>query len=254
MSPSRVDLRVFEDLEELSAAAARALVEAANEAIGRRGSFTIALSGGETPKGLYRRLANHHRHDVPWGAVHLFWSDERLVPVDHPDSNAGAARAILAPLSLPSRNLHIPPTDGLDATETARRYEEELSRFVPLDMTLLGLGEDGHVASLFPGSPSLKETTRLVVPVRDAPKPPPLRITMTLKAINASRTVHVLVSGQGKKEALSRALREDPPTIPAGLIRPQSGAVWWVDRAAWETGPTPASSDRGGQAPDRRKG
>ncbi len=234
MPRARVDLRVFEDLEKLSAAAARALVEAANDAIGRRGSFTLALSGGETPKALYRRLASHHQRDVRWGAVHWFWSDERFVPEDHPDSNAGTARAILAALSLPSQNLHVPVTRGVEVGESARRYGEELSRFSPLDATLLGLGEDGHVASLFPGSPALEETTRLVVAVRDAPKPPPVRITMTLPAINGSRSVHVLVSGPAKREALSRALREDPPAIPAGLIRPEGGAVWWVDRAAWE--------------------
>ncbi len=234
MARAKVDLRVFEDLEALSAAAARALVEAANEAIRRRGSFTLALSGGETSKGLYRRLASHHRRDVPWDAVHWFWSDERFVPEDHPDSNAGTSLAILSPLSLPSENLHIPVTHGVDASEAARRLEEELSRLFPLDMTLLGLGEDGHVASLFPGSPALEETTRLVVPVRDAPKPPPLRITMTLPAINASRSVHILVSGPAKREALSRALQETGPAIPAGLIRPEGGPVWWVDRAAWE--------------------
>jgi 6-phosphogluconolactonase len=233
MPPARADVRVFETLEELSAAAARALVEAANDAIRSRGSFTLALAGGETPKSLYRRLASRHREDVPWSSVHLFWSDERFVPIDHEDSNAGAAREILAPLGIPSRNVHVPETRAVDADEAARRYEEELIPFVPLDATLLGLGEDGHVASLFPGSPALGETTRLVVAVKGAPKPPPVRITMTLAAIRQSRAVHVLVSGASKREALSRALHEDPPVVPGGLVRSEAGfATWWVDRAA----------------------
>ncbi len=105
-------------------------------------------------------------------------------------------------------------------------------RFDRLDVTLLGLGEDGHVASLFPGAPSLEETSRLVVPVYGAPKPPPVRISMTLPAINRSRSVHMLVSGPAKRDALVRALTEAPPRTPAGLIRPEGGAVFWVDRAA----------------------
>jgi 6-phosphogluconolactonase len=233
MPKAKADLRVFETLDELSAAAARTIAEAANDAIHRRGSFTLALAGGETPRGLYRRLASDHRQDVPWDSVHLFWSDERFVPIDDPDSNAAMARDILAPLALPSRNLHVPETRDVDVDECARRYEEELLPFLPLDATLLGLGEDGHVASLFPGSSALDETTRLVVAVRGAPKPPPLRITMTLPAINRSRSVHILVSGAAKKAALARALGDDPPVVPGGRVRPEGGlATWWVDRAA----------------------
>jgi 6-phosphogluconolactonase len=230
MEAETVDLRVFEDLDSLSEAAARALVEAANEAIRHRGSFALALSGGETPKPLYRRLATHHRRDVSWSAVHLFWSDERFVPPDDPESNSGSARAILAALPLLPENVHAPDTRGGNADDAARSYEEELKRFDRLDTTLLGLGEDGHVASLFPGAPSLEETGRLVVPVYDAPKPPLVRLTMTLPAINRSRVVQVLVSGAGKRDALLRALRESPPRTPAGLLR--SGAIFWVDRAA----------------------
>ena len=232
MAPARADLRVFEDLETLSTAAARALVEAANEAIRRRGRFSLALSGGETPNVLYRRLAADHRHDVPWEAVHLFWSDERFVPPDDPRSNAAVARAILAPLSLLPENVHAPDTEGSNADDAAREYEKVLSGFDQLDVTLLGLGEDGHVASLFPGAPSLEETSRLVVPVYGAPKPPPVRISMTLLAINRSRSVHVLVSGPAKRDALVRALTEAPPGTPAGLVRPDGGTVFWVDRAA----------------------
>jgi 6-phosphogluconolactonase len=226
------ELRVFDDLEALSAAAARTLVDAANDAIQKRGRFTIALSGGETPKPLYRRLASEHRDDVPWNVVHLFWSDERLVPQDDPDSNVGTARAILAPLPLLPENIHPPDTRPGDADVVAGRYETELERFDPLDAVVLGLGEDGHVASLFPGSSSLEESPRLVAGVRDSPKPPPVRITMTLAAIHRARAVHVLVAGEAKREALFRALHESPPRTPAGLVRSGGAAVFWADRAA----------------------
>jgi 6-phosphogluconolactonase len=226
------ELRVFDDLETLSAAAARALVEAANDAVRKRDRFTIALSGGETPRPLYRRLASQHREDVPWTAVHLFWSDERLVPPDHPESNVGTARALLAQLPIPPENIHPPDTRVGDADVVAGRYQAELERFDPLDAVLLGLGEDGHVASLFPGARSLEEGTRLVVAVRDSPKPPPVRITMTLAAIHRSRAVHVLVSGEAKREALFRALHESPPRAPAALLRAGGQAVFWADRAA----------------------
>ncbi len=130
MVRARAHLRVFEDLETLSAAAARAVVEAANEAIRRRGRFTLALSGGETPNVLYRRLAADHRHDVLWAAAHLFWSDERFVPPDDPRSNSGTARTILAPLlSLLPENVHAPDTEGSNADDAAREYEKELSGF-----------------------------------------------------------------------------------------------------------------------------
>ncbi len=125
-----------------------------------------------------------------------------------------------------------PIAEGSNADDAAREYEKVLSGFDQLDVTLLGLGEDGHVASLFPGAPSLEETSRLVVPVYGAPKPPPVRISMTLLAINRSRSVHILVAGPAKRDALVRALTEAPPRTPAGLIRPEGGAVFWVDRAA----------------------
>lgn len=233
MAAADTDLRVFEDLHTLSAAAAQAFVETAREAVEERGRFVVALAGGETPKELYRVLANEHADDLPWQHVHWFWSDERFVGPDDPESNVGMARECLGPLALPERCWHPPDTSLPSPEETAERYERELPPFLPMDVVLLGLGEDGHIASLFPGSPALEEKERLVVAVRDAPKPPPLRITMTLPAIHRSRAVHFLVSGSRKRDALTRTLRVEAPPLPASRIQPAGGRVtWWVDRSA----------------------
>ena len=233
MAAAGTELRVFEDVGALSGAAARALVDAGTSAVAERGRFTLALAGGETPKTLYRRLATEHRDDLPWGDVHLFWSDERFVPRDHPESNAGAALVLLRPLSLPEENVHAPDTTLARPEDAARRYEDELLRFHPLDAVLLGIGEDGHVASLFPRASALEEARRLVVAVHDAPKPPPERITMTIPALNGSRAVHFLVIGSGKREALRRVLSGADPSLPASRVRPREGTViFWADRAA----------------------
>ena len=233
MDAADTELRVFEDVEGLSAAAARALVEEAGRAIAERGRFTLALSGGKTPWPLYDRLAAEHRGDEIWRSVHLFWTDERFVPLDHPDSNAGAALTRLRPLSLPSENLHVPDTRLALPEETARRYERELRAFLPLDSALLGMGDDGHVASLFPGSPALEETHRLVVAVHHSPKPPLARISMTLPALSGARVVHFLVTGSAKREALNRVLSGADPSLPASRVRLRDGrTLFWADRAA----------------------
>ena len=217
----------------MSAAAARALVGAGKSAFAERGRFTLALAGGETPKTLYLRLATEHRGDLPWRDVHLFWSDERFVPRNHPESNAGAALALLRPLPLREENVHAPDTTLAHPEDAARRYEDELLRFHPLDAVLLGIGEDGHVASLFPRAPALDEMRRLVVAVHDAPKPPQERITMTIPALNGARAVHFLVTGSAKREALRSVLSGAGPSLPASRIRPREGAViFWADREA----------------------
>jgi 6-phosphogluconolactonase len=233
MAAADTDLRVFEDLPALSAAAARALIEIAKAAIEERGRFVLALAGGNTPRELYRLLADQHADELPWQHVHWFWSDERFVGPDDPESNQRMARECFAPLSLPERGWHPPDTSLASPEETAALYERELVPYLPMDVVLLGLGEDGHIASLFPGAPALEETERLVVAVRDSPKPPPLRVTMTLPAIHRSRAVHFLVSGERKRETLARTLSGESPPLPASRVQPAGGKVtWWVDRAA----------------------
>jgi 6-phosphogluconolactonase len=233
MDAAGTEVRVFEDLVSVSEALARALVESARVAIAERGRFTMALAGGNTPRTLYRILAEKHRDDVSWSQVHFFWSDERFVDAKDPESNVGLALALLAPLHVPESNLHAPDTRLASPEETARRYEDELEPFLPLDAVLLGLGEDGHIASLFPDSPALDETKRLILAVRNAPKPPPLRVTMSLPAVNRAREVHFLVSGTPKRDALARTLSGKGSALPARRVHPEGGTVtWWVDRLA----------------------
>lgn len=233
MAAAGIEVRVFDGIDALSGAAARALVDEGKNAIDQRGRFALALSGGETPKHLYRRLASDHRDGLPWRDVHLFWSDERYVPRDHPESNAGTALALLRPLGLPDENVHAPDTALATPEDAARRYDEELARFHPLDAVLLGMGEDGHVASLFPDAPALEETERLAVAVRGVPKPPPERITMTIPALNGARAVHFLVTGSVKRAALKRVLTGTDSSLPASRIRPREGAIlYWIDREA----------------------
>ena len=233
------DLRIFPDQETLTRAMAREFVQRVQESAAGGRLLTVALAGGSTPRALYELLAAEYRTGVPWSSVHLFWSDERYVPLDHPDSNYRAAReALLDRIEIPPVNLHAPPT-GLDRPdEAAHRYERAVRDVVPsgrLDSILFGLGEDGHFASLFPRSPAVSETDRWVVAVRNSPKPPPLRLTFTLPLINRAARIHFLVAGTDKAEAVRATLEGlyEPSQYPAQGVRPMNGtATWWVDRQA----------------------
>jgi 6-phosphogluconolactonase len=224
LAAADIELRLFADPAELASALAQVLVDELLRSVGERGRFTLALTGGSSPLALYRTLARDHRDGVPWKEVHLFWSDERHVPRDHPESNSGASLELLGPLPLVEENIHAPDTT-LPLDDTARRYERELSRFHPLDTFVLGLGPDGHLASLFPNAPELEERERLVLPVRGAPKPPPDRITMTFPAINAGESVHLLVTGSEKRVAFER-LKQGDPSLPASRLRSRKGMIF----------------------------
>lgn len=229
-------LRIFSDQTELNRAVAEAFVERASASE----RFSVALAGGNTPRGLYELLATEYQNRVPWGRVHFFWSDERYVPLDHVDSNAFMARQVfLDRVGVPEENIHVPPVGLSDLEEDARQYEEQLRDFFGtgeprLSWVLLGLGEDGHIASLFPGSLSLAERDRWVIVVRYSPKPPPVRLTMTLPLINRAEEIHVLVAGAGKAEAVSSAIDGAPDeSLPAQSVRPIDGTLtWWLDDAA----------------------
>jgi 6-phosphogluconolactonase len=228
------DTRVFDDAETLARHAARWLCALAQRSSGR---FAVSLSGGSTPRRLYELLA---QAEVPWNRVHWFWGDERFVPPDHADSNYRMAReALLAGAPVPSANIHAIPTEGLSPEEAASAYERTLQRFYgaealvrerPLfDVILLGLGEDGHTASLFPGHSVLGEERRWVLPVRGAREE--ARITLTYPALQSSRETAFLVTGADKKDALARA-RAGDRTLPAGRLHPVAGLHWFIDRAA----------------------
>jgi len=228
------ETRVFDDAEALARHAARWLCALAQRSSGR---LAVSLSGGSTPRRLYELLA---QADVPWDRVHWFWGDERFVPPGHADSNYRmASEALLMHAPVPSANIHAIPTEGLSPEDAALEYERTLQRFYgaerlvrerPLfDVTLLGLGEDGHIASLFPGHAALEEERRWVLPVQGARKE--ARITLTYPALESSRETAFLVTGAVKKDALARAQAGDG-TIPAGRLRPLGSVHWFIDRAA----------------------
>jgi 6-phosphogluconolactonase len=239
------EVRIVDDAPALFRAAADEFVRQAGAAVETSGIFTVALAGGSTPQGLYELLARDrgYRDAVPWDRTHIFWGDDRHVPPDHKDSNYRMAReSLLSRVGLPDTNVHRIETERPDASEAARDYEKTLRSFFRLppgalprfDLTLLGMGADGHTASLFPGSDALRESLRLVA----APYVSSLgvhRVTLTPAVLNNSACVVFLVSGAGKAAALRAVLdsNTDPAAKPARCIRPTRGRlVWLVDRAA----------------------
>jgi len=229
-------LRIADATDELARAVADALVEKASQTLQQRSHFSLALAGGNTPRLLYRLLSNEYRQRVDWSRVHLFWSDERYVPHDHPASNFRMAReTLIDPLNLLPENVHPMPTDAANPEDAARRYEQELrvlfEEIPRLDLVLLGMGADGHTASLFPGTAALRERKRWVA-VGEAPTEPRVRLTLTLPVLNAARAVSFLITGAEKAEAVRRILVEHAP-LPAALVLPEEGElVWWLDKEA----------------------
>jgi 6-phosphogluconolactonase len=209
-------------------------------ALAANGPFRVSLSGGSTPKALYALLASDDFRDrFPWQRVSWYWGDERFVPYNHPDSNYRMTReAMLSKVPTPAENIHPMPTDG-QPDDAARRYERTLQQaygaatFDParplFDVTLLGLGEDGHTASLLPGEPALQERKRWVAAVSHGR--PEVRITMTYPTIESSRRVAFLVAGKDKA-AIFNAIRAGGSQVPAARVRPLGELFWFVDQAA----------------------
>ena len=233
-------IRVFDDPEALSRGAAEFLVKAAKDAVAQRGQFSVALSGGGTPRPTYELLAQSpYRDEIDWRRVHIFWGDERCVPWDDPRSNARLAReALLAHVPIPASQVH--PMDCLSVPEEgARRYEALLRAYFGdgeprFDLILLGLGENGHTASLFPGDPALSETERWVAPVYVAEQDLH-RLTLTAACINQARAVAFLVAGAAKAAVVREVIQGpwDPRRLPAQLIAPEPGELhWFLDQAA----------------------
>ena len=239
--PRAQDVRVWPDLEALSRELGATIARAVQAASG--GPFWMALTGGRTSARLYQLLGTEYPANH-WSNVNYFWSDERLVEPGSPDSNYRSAwESWLEPAQVPLERVHAPDVSIADAADVARRYERDVRQLLgpslAFDCVLLSLGEDGHVASLFPGRREVQEEIRLVVPVLDSPKPPSRRVTMTLPLINRAAVIHVLAVGKGKAGALRRALygnidaTSSVPVPPAAALRPRSGrVVWWVDNEA----------------------
>jgi 6-phosphogluconolactonase len=233
-----LNLLVYETPEELAEAAAREFVARAEGAINALGRFAVVLAGGSTPKATYQALARDYADKLDWGRVHVFFGDERTVPPDHEDSNYRMAHEALLS-RVPVGGVHrmrgeLPPA------EAAAAYEEELRKFfgpegVPaFDLILLGIGEDGHTASLFPETSALDVTDRWVV-ANPVLKLETTRLTLTVPVINAAMAVAFLVAGEGKAKALKEILEgdADPRGYPAKFIRPEGGDLtWMVDKAA----------------------
>ena len=206
-------------------------------AIQERGVFTIALSGGSTPKPIYEAIATS---SLPWDKIHVFWGDERYVPPDDPDSNYLMARhAWLDKVDIPDSNIHPMPTDEAEPAVAARKYEEHLGEFFQttvgdfpvLDLILLGMGDDGHTASLFPHTEALKVRDRLITVGNKDSQP---RITFTAPLINHGRCVMFVVAGANKRPALAQVFAPvaDDLTYPSRLIKPQGELRWLLDLAA----------------------
>lgn len=216
---------------DLAEAAAGWTADRIAGAVRARGRCYLALSGGETPRGCYQHLAAPpYQAQLPWAQVFVYWSDERQVPLDDPASNYAMARsALLDHVPVPAGQIFPLVADPLPAL---RRVPMDGSGRPRFDIIHLGMGEDGHTASLFPGHPALDEREALVLEIHDSPKPPPDRLTFTLPVLNAARAVLFMVQGAGKREALARVLRRDP-ALPASRVQPLDGELQFiVDRAA----------------------
>jgi len=229
----------------LAQEAAKRVVAIAEEAVARRGRFTVALAGGSTPTRLYSLLAvKPYATSLPWQQTHVFWSDERAVPPEHEESNFGMAWAtLLSRVPIPAHQVHRMQAERPDLDAAARDYENEIARSFgaqssgeppAFDLILLGLGTDGHTASLFPYTPALREIRRWVAP-NYIPALKANRLTLTTPILNRAKTILFLVSGIEKAVALQAVLEgpSDPERLPAQLIRPVAGRLLWlIDQAA----------------------
>jgi 6-phosphogluconolactonase len=238
--PLQPEIRVLNTPHELFAAAAAEFVGVAEQAIHNTGRFTVALSGGSTPRNLYSLLASNEVPQLPWDKIYFFFSDERYVPPDHPESNYRMANeSLLSKVPLPKQNIFRVPTELADAEAAAKEYERKIRSFfhaqpgeIPgFDLILLGMGPDGHTASLFPGTAALEERNRLVV-ANWVEKFKSYRITFTLPLLNHAAWIMFIVSGQDKAETVRKVLREGQD-LPARRVQPAAGKlIWLLDQAA----------------------
>lgn len=233
-------VRQLRDPEEVARSAAEITAAALRSAIAERGIFMIALAGGDTPRRMYEQLAL--RRELDWDRVEFFWGDERSVPPDHPDSNFRMAHAaLLRPLGIDPGRIHRMRGEQADLSAAARDYEQELAKTAGapdagppiLDLVLLGMGPDGHTASLFPRTAALSETRRWAV-ANDVPQLSTRRITITFPLIERARAVLVLVTGAPKADVLMEVLEGplDPQRLPSQRLRELSNVEWLVDTAA----------------------
>jgi 6-phosphogluconolactonase len=242
----RPEVSVFPDLEGAATALAARVVEVARGSVNRGGRFSIAISGGKSPVPLFDLLGGEFRSRLPWPRTHVFWVDERAVPPDDARSNYGLAlRTLLRSTPLEPDHVHRIHAEADPLKAAADAYERELREYFgpelavksgTFDLVLLGMGAEGHTASLFPGSPALEERDRWVDPVPAPPAEPPVpRVTLTLPALNRAREVDFLVAGADKAVAVRSVLASgpgDPTGLPAARVCPSFRLGWYLDRAA----------------------
>ena len=252
------EVQRYPNLEALSSAAAEFTCRLAEECVEKHGAFTVALSGGNTPRLLYEALARPPFDTrMSWHGIHLFWGDERCVPSHHPDSNfAMAFRTLISRVPIPSQNIHRIPAEIKPAEDAAEAYEKILREFFgtslktdthsnasrggepfpSFDLILLGVGKDGHTASLFPGHQAPEERKRWVTAVRAPHSSPSVpRITLTLPVINRAQCVLFMASGAEKREVIRSILEDLGPvtrSYPAARVDPEGRVVWLIDEEA----------------------
>jgi len=246
VEPVKLEICIFPDPGKVSEAAAEKIAGIAREAVSKKGRFSMALSGGQTPRLLYRCLATQYSDKMPWPDIHIFWGDERCVPKQDDDSNYNLAhQTFLSKVALPPQNIHRIQAEKTNLEDVTRTYEDILRRFftasegepeITFDLTLLGLGKDGHIASLFPSNPALEEKNRWVIDV-DAPPPvsPAKRITLTYPVINRSKTVFFLVTGADKREvvrSIFQDLEKAKRMYPAAKVSARDKITWYLDQRA----------------------
>lgn len=227
MQVQQIHWRVFADSSELKRAAFDAVVEIANSAIAARGCFSIVLAGGSTPYGIYLLLRDAH---TDWSKWHVYYGDERCLPPEHADRNSRMAEeSLLLQVPIPRQQIHTMPAEqGPDLA--AQSYSRTLADVGAFDLVLLGMGEDAHTASLFPGQPWESADAAPAIPVRNAPKPPSERVSLSASRLSDARRVIFLVTGAGKREAV--AMWRGGRDMPVAAIRPADGVEVYMDAAA----------------------
>lgn len=228
-----IEVLIFGDIDEISEYAAEEWLDISEKSINRQGYFTVALSGGKTPIGLYRRLADSERDDL-WCSTNIFLVDERFVSFEDPESNYRMIRhALLSRVNIPAKNIHPIPVDAVSPESAASKYEEDLKSFFKtekglsprFDLVILGIGDDGHTASLFPGTRALSETERLSVAVTPTDITKKERVSITLPVINNADHIIFLAAGDEKAAVLRDVLERSDSVLPASQVKPIKGTV-----------------------------
>ncbi len=240
----KMKVKVFPNLEQTCSALAEMIKDLSQESIQQKKTFSLVLSGGKTPRPFYHLLGKQYAEKIQWNDVHLFWGDERWVPHHHLESNYAMAHELLiSKVPIPQENVHPMPVNARTPALGAEIYEKELKQYFDgiesaeivftFDAVILGLGEDGHTASLFPGNPALFESDKWVVPVQaPASYPTKDRLTLTFPAINISKNVFFLVSGEGKKKIVDSILNRENTQrkmYPAEMVQPKGQLFWFID-------------------------